>query len=89
MSLYEEAKRLADSSYSFETLCHKVAKLLGQDNVYIAVDDVQAIWINKYEDHITITIYLISIEVYVKIYKDDNRIYTSIDPIISCECGGE
>jgi predicted lipid-binding transport protein (Tim44 family) len=86
MNLYEEAMKLINSSYSFEILRYKVAKMLEKDDIYISADDIQAIWVNKYEDHITIAVYLRSIEINVRIYKDDTRIYTSIYPLLKCEC---
>lgn len=87
MSLYDEAMRLVNSHYSFEAIRYKVANILERENVYIAVGDIQAIMFNEFEDHITITIYLRTIEVNARIYKDDDRIYTSIYPIQRCECG--
>jgi len=88
MSIYDEAMRLVNSHYSFEALRRGLVDMLMRGDVYISVGDIQAIWINKYEDHITIAIYLRTIEVNVRIYKDDDRIYTSIYPIFHCDCCG-
>ena len=89
MSIYDEVEKLFSSSYSYERLCYKVVNLLSRGNIHIFAKSIQAIWFNKYEDHITVAIYLRTVEVNVRIYKDDNKIYTSIYPLFRCECGGE
>jgi hypothetical protein len=88
MSLYDVVAELIDRSYSFEKLRYKVANMLEQDNIYISADDIQAIMILKSDDHIAIDVYLRTIEIFVNIYKNEDRIYTSILPLIRCECGG-
>ena len=89
MSLYNEVEKLINSSYGFERLCYKVVNLLSRGNIYISVEDIQAVWFNRFEDHVTIAIYLGSIEINVRIYKDDDKIYVSVYPLFRCECGGE
>ena len=47
---------------------------------------VQAIDIHQSDDYIIIDIYLVTIEVWVKIYKD-GYVDVSVYPIQRCECG--
>ena len=89
MSIYDKAVELINRSYSFERLRYKVADILKHDGIYVAVDDIQAIMFIKSDDSIVIDVYLNTIQIFVDIYKNENRINASILPLIRCRCEDE
>ena len=89
MSLYDKVIELINRSYSFETLRYKVADILEQDGIYVSVGDIQAIMILISDDYIIIDVYLRTIQIFVNIYKNKNKIHTSILPLFRCKCEGE
>ena len=77
---------LIKRSYSPEAIRYKVVHMLEQNKIYITVEDIQAIAISKEEDRVLISIYLRTIEIEARIYKDDNNMHVSIYPLVHCEC---
>jgi hypothetical protein len=68
---------------------YKVVKLLEKDNIYVSVDDIQAIMLMKFDDYIVIDVYLRTIQIFINIYKNEDRIHTTILPLLRCRCDGE
>jgi len=48
---------------------------------------VQAIDIHRSDEYVIIIIYLVTVEAWIKIYRDDT-VSVSIYPLIKCECDG-
>jgi hypothetical protein len=93
MSLYERVVKIIESMQNIEsdaaaidTLVFELRPLLRAQGVLFPVHVTQAVRIDNLVDYIMIYIYLLTIEIWVKIYKDDTTsIY--IYPIQRCECG--
>jgi hypothetical protein len=90
MSLYEKIIKTIDSILSIEsdaaaidTLVFELRPLLRGQGVFFPIHEVQAVRIDKSNNDIIIEIFLQSIEIWVKIYKD-GYVNASIYPILNC-----
>jgi sortase (surface protein transpeptidase) len=91
MSLYEKIAKIIENN-NIDELYNELKALLSTENnkkdkkVFFKQQALQAIEVYRDDDCVIIELYLTSISIWIKIYKDDSTsIY--IYPTQRCECG--
>jgi hypothetical protein len=94
MSIYERIMKAIERfpqtlpGESFGEVLSVLERYLRQEKgLLLSYGAVQAMYIDQSDDYMVIEIYLRSIEIWIKIYKEGHT-DVSIYPLLRCECGG-
>jgi len=87
MSLYEKVLGVV-ASKDIDGIYNELVPLLADQNrrILIPKQSIQAAEIYQDDDYVIIVMYLITVEVVIKVYKDDS-ISIYIYPLHRCDCG--
>jgi hypothetical protein len=87
MSLYEKVLEIA-ASKDIDGLYNELGSLLADQNrrILIPKQSIQAVEIYQDIDYVMLVMYLVTVEVVIKIYKDDT-ISMQIYYLYRCDCG--